>query len=173
MILDKIKKAQPFYPRPECAHRYWLSCRSRHGLYRPGWLSDRRGSVSACRWYWNDGENERPPSAACVLTELCKFFEDDPILAGPSIGKCHNQIEVLILVAKEAFQLVLGLLPFPQNVSQCFWQPHLTDTGIGFRLFQNNSCAGVRHERSEDVVDILLTQRFNRPFGCRVSSLSM
>ena len=62
----------------------------------------------------------------CVLTELCKLFEDDPILAGPSIGKCHNQIEVLILVAKEAFQLVLGLLPFPQNVSQCFWQPHLS-----------------------------------------------
>jgi len=26
-----------------------------------GWLSDRRGSVLACRWYWNDGENERPP----------------------------------------------------------------------------------------------------------------
>ncbi len=88
-----------------------------------------------------------------------------PILAGPSIGKCHNQIEVLILVAQEAFQLVLGLLPFPQNVGQRFRQPHLTDTGIGFRLFQNNSCAGVRHERSEDVIDILLAQRFNRPFG--------
>ena len=38
--------------------------RSRHDPYRPGWLSDRRGSVSVCRWYWNDGENERPPSAA-------------------------------------------------------------------------------------------------------------
>ena len=57
----------------------------------------------------------------CVLTELCKLFEDDPILAGPSIGKCHNQIEVLILVAKEAFQLVLGLLPFPQNVCGFFY----------------------------------------------------
>ena len=102
---------------------------------------------------------------SCVLTELCKLFEDDPILAGPSIGKCYNQIEVLILVTQEAFQLVLGLLPFPQDVSQRFRQPHLTDAGIGFRLFQNNSCAGVRHERSEDVIDILLTQRFNRPFG--------
>ena len=53
----------------------------------------------------------------CILTELCKFFEDDTILTGPAIGKGHNQIEVLILVAQEAFQLVLGLLPFPQNVS--------------------------------------------------------
>ena len=77
----------------------------------------------------------------CVLTELCKLFVDDPILAGPSIWKCHHQIEVLIFVAQEAFQLVLGLLPFPQDVSQCFWQPHLTDTGIGFRLFQNLSFA--------------------------------
>ena len=93
----------------------------------------------------------------CVLTELCKLFEDDPILAGASIGKCHDQIEVLILVAQEAFQLVLVLLPFPQDVGKRFRQPHLTDTGIGFRLFQNNSCAGVRHERSEDVIDILLT----------------
>ena len=56
----------------------------------------------------------------CVLTELCKLFEDDPILAGPSIGKCHHQIEILILVAQEAFQLVLGLLPFPQNVASVF-----------------------------------------------------
>lgn len=72
----------------------------------------------------------------CVLTELCKLFEDDPILAGPSIGKCHHQIEVLILVTQEAFQLVLGLLPFPQNVGQRFRQPHLTDTGVGFRLFK-------------------------------------
>ena len=72
----------------------------------------------------------------CVLTELCKLFEDDPILAGPSIGKCHNQIEVLILVAQEAFQLVLGLLPFPQDVGQRFRQPHLTDAGVGFRLFK-------------------------------------
>ena len=55
---------------------------------------------------------------------------------------------------------------FPQNVGQRFRQPHLTDAGIGFRLFQNNSCAGVRHERSEDVIDILLTQRFDCPFGC-------
>ena len=102
----------------------------------------------------------------CVLTELCKLFEDDTILARPSIGKRHNQIEVLILVAQETFQLVLGLLPFPQNVGQRFRQPHLTDAGIGFRLFQNNSCAGVRHERSEDVIDILLTQRFDCPFGC-------
>jgi len=47
-----------------------------------------------------------------------------------------------------------------------FGQPHLADAGIGLGLFQNNSCAGVRHKRSEDVVDILLTQRFNRPFGC-------
>ena len=72
----------------------------------------------------------------CVLTEFCKLLEDDPIFAGQSIGKCHHQIEVLILVDKEAFQLVLGLLPFPQNISQCFWQPHLTDTGIDFRLFR-------------------------------------
>ena len=56
----------------------------------------------------------------CVLTELCKLFEDDTILAGAAIGKCHNQIEVLILVAQETFQLVLGLLPFPQNVGQRF-----------------------------------------------------
>ena len=56
----------------------------------------------------------------CVLTELCKLFEDDSILAGASIGKCHNQIEVLILVAQEAFQLVLGLLPFPQDVGKRF-----------------------------------------------------
>lgn len=72
----------------------------------------------------------------CVLTELCKLFEDDPILAGPSIGKCHHQIEVLILVAQETFQLVLGFLPLPQNVGQRFRQPHLTDAGIGFRLFR-------------------------------------
>ena len=78
----------------------------------------------------------------CVLTELCKLFENDPILTGPSIGKCHHQIEVLILVAKEAFQLVLGLLPFQQNVGQSLGQPHLADAGIGFRLFQNNSSPG-------------------------------
>ena len=39
----------------------------------------------------------------CVLTEFCKLFEDDPILAGLSIGKCHDQIEVLILVTQKAF----------------------------------------------------------------------
>ena len=39
----------------------------------------------------------------CVLTEFCKLFEDDPILARAAIGKCHDQIEVLILVTQKAF----------------------------------------------------------------------
>ena len=69
----------------------------------------------------------------CVLTELCKLFEDDSILTGPSIGKCHHQIEVLILVAQKAFQLVLGLLPFPQNVGKRFRQPHrILESVFGF-----------------------------------------
>ena len=70
----------------------------------------------------------------CVLTELCKLFEDDSILAGPSIGKCHYQIEVLILVTEQCPQLVLRGFPFSQDVSQSLGQLYLADAGIGLGL---------------------------------------
>lgn len=99
------------------------------------------------------------------FTELRKFFQNDTVLTGAAIGQRHNKIEVLIFVPQKASQLVLGLLPFPQNIGKRFRQPHLADTEISLWFFQDQPCAGVRHKRSKDIIDILLAQGLYRPLG--------
>lgn len=82
-----------------------------------------------------------------------------------SQGRPLDQIKLLIFVPQKASQLVLGRLPFPEDISQRLGQPYLTDTGIGLGLFQDQPGAGVGHEGREDVVDILFTQGIDCPFG--------
>lgn len=61
-----------------------------------------------------------------------------------------NKIVVLIFVTEKVPYLVLCPLPFAEDIGKRFRQPHLADTGIGFRLFQNDTGACVWQERRED-----------------------
>ena len=79
---------------------------------RLGWPSGRRGSVSACRWCWNDGGNERPPWAACLLPQLSNSFRMMRSSQGRPLGSATTRSLILILVTEKAPQLILGFLPF-------------------------------------------------------------
>ena len=105
------------------------------------------------------------PGQPCLLPQLLKLLQDDAVLAGSAVGQRHYQVIILILVTEKAPQLILGFLPFPQDVGQRLGQPHLADTGIRLGLFQNHPGAGVGKQRRKDVVDILLPQHLNGPLG--------
>ena len=117
-------------------------------------------------------ENEDHLQRPCVLTNFANSLRMIRSSPGASIGKCHDQIEVLILVAQEAFPTRPGTFPILMNIGKRFRDHTLRILESVSSFFKNNSCAGVRHERSEDV-DVISPSVSIARLEARVSSLSM